>query len=170
MKKFLIIYTLILSISLGNNFVIADEKFEPAHKNAKSGKEYGIKDEYKVRKLENSKLEIEFKKDIFTFVNKDEISKISNLDYSENVSNYSDVGIVRGLAVRAKTITISKSVNNLLYSRYYEEYDSGIWYSGTLNLENIECKDENHYVTTYIGLLNIIISKKRSLFFSFFVV
>lgn len=62
MKKFLILCTLILSMGLGYNIVMANEHFEPTHNNTKSGKEYGIKEEYRVRELENGKLEIEFKK------------------------------------------------------------------------------------------------------------
>jgi hypothetical protein len=47
---------------LGCKIVIASEYFEPTHKNTKSGKEYGIKEEYRVRELDNGKLEIEFQK------------------------------------------------------------------------------------------------------------
>ena len=52
MRKFLIVCTLILSMGLGCNIVMASESFEPTHKNTKSGKEYGIKEEYRVRELE----------------------------------------------------------------------------------------------------------------------
>ena len=83
MKKFLIVCTLILSMGLGFNIVTASEHFEPTHSNTKSGKEYGIKEEYRVRELENGKLEIEFKKGFFTIVDKDEISMICDLDCDE---------------------------------------------------------------------------------------
>ena len=83
MKKILITCILILSMVLGCKIVIASEYFEPTHKNTKSGKEYGIKEEYRVRELDNGKLEIEFQKGKFIIVEKDEISTIIDLDCEE---------------------------------------------------------------------------------------
>lgn len=167
MKKFLIVCALILSVGLNNNLVMASEKFESTRSNTKSGKEYGIKEEYQVRELENGELEIEFKKGVFTSINKDEISTIVDLDVNLSVdkklpdknkdikSTRSTDGFIGGFTVKNKVVKFHNNSSYFPYSRYYEEYDSsaGLWYSGTLKLDNVVCINSTTYVATYKGTL-----------------
>ena len=160
MKKFLILCTLILSMGLGYNIVVANEHFEPTHKNTKSGKEYGIKEEYRVRELENGKLEIEFKKGFFTIVNKDEISTICDLDCDEYAEIPDDTDEVynernNSSVTRFKTLKVYDTSPNFPYSRYYEEYNDYFeaWYAGTLTLDKIICVNSKRYIAIYSGTI-----------------
>lgn len=160
MRKFLILCTLILSMGLGYNIVMANEHFEPTHKNTKSGKEYGIKEEYRVRELENGKLEIEFKKGFFTIVNKDEISTICDLDATEDMTSTDSFEINKfntGIIVKFKTIKVYGNSSYFPYNKYYDEYDNdaNCWYGNNLTLKEIVCKDENTYVAIYGEILVI---------------
>ena len=163
MKKFLILCTLILSMGLGYNIVMANEHFEPTHKNTKSGKEYGIKEEYRVRELENGKLEIEFKKGFFTIVDKDEISMICDLDCDEYAEIPDDTDEVyneynNSAVTRFKTLKVSGISPNFPYSRYYDEYndDFEAWYGGTLVLDNVVCKNSKTYIATYKEIMYLL--------------
>ncbi|WP_150262899.1 hypothetical protein [Parvimonas micra] len=160
MKKFLIVCTLILSMGLGFNIVTASEHFEPTHSNTKSGKEYGIKEEYRVRKLENGKLEIEFKKGFFTIVDKDEISTICDLDCDEYTDIPDDTDEVynernNSAITRFKTLKVYDTSPNFPYSRYYEEYSDYFeaWYAGTLTLDKIICVNSTRYIAIYSGII-----------------
>ena len=151
MKKFLIVCTLILSMGLGCNIVMASEHFEPTHSNTKSGKEYGIKEEYRVRELENGKLEIEFKKGFFTIVDKDEISMICDLDCDVDMSTNTEENenyTPKSAFMMYKTIKVYGN-------KYYEEYNNDVeaWYGGTLKLDNVVCENSTTYIATYSGFL-----------------
>lgn len=163
MKKILITCTLILSIVLGCNIVMASEYFEPTHKNTKSGKEYGIKEEYRVRELDNGKLEIEFQKGMYTIVEKDEISKIADLVCDEETEINNEFDEIynehkNSVVTRYKTIKEYGNSSYFPYSRYYEEYDEYLeaWYGGTFILDNVDCINSNNYKATYKGTMYLL--------------
>lgn len=163
MKKILITCTLILSIVLGCNIVMASEYFEPTHKNTKSGKEYGIKEEYRVRELDNGKLEIEFQKGKFTIVEKDEISTIIALDCEEETEINNEFDEIynehkNSVVTRYKTLKENGNSSYFPYSKYYEEYDEYLeaWYGGTLILDNVDCINSKTYKATYKGIMYLL--------------
>lgn len=163
MKKILITCTFILSIVLCCNIVMASEYFGPTHKNTKSGKEYGTKEEYRVRELDNGKLEIEFQKGKFTIVEKDEISRIIALDSEEETEINNEFDEIynehkNSVVTKFKTLNVRGTSSYFPYSKYYEEYDEYLeaWYGGTLILDNVDCINSKTYKATYKGTMYLL--------------
>lgn len=117
---------------------MANKSFTPIHNNTK----YVIKEQYWIRKLENEKLEIKFKKDFITIVNKNENSKIYDLNTTENITSTYSNGIDNlniGIVVEIKTIKIYCNSSYFPYNKYYDKYDNDVdcWYGNNLILKEV---------------------------------
>lgn len=167
MKKNLIIFILILTVISGKQVCFANEKFEPTHKNTTSGKEYGIKEEYRVRKLDNKNLEIEIKKGVFVSIDKNEISKFDKINYNfdtettKKLSNNNFINNTFETFFKEKFITHINTIPNFPYSTHYEEYfeKDKAWYGNKLTLKSIVQSGKNEYTAIYGGILYFDFSK-----------